>query len=433
MSYRSEVRKLSPKQPYTRTRESSSLVSRLAFSEYAYHLNCSHTSWVPNGYERYFAEGVYQTMTDVVVPGFHKRAKAGELFFNPMERLRHQIELPTGTGWLINSNANSCSSPAWKAEWDGRGPAIVVAMPMGSLGGVPVPLHVTPLSQNNPDVSQVMTEVATRLENSRGRADSNLFETLAEADQTVGMFERPISRMRRLLKEASNAKRNGKFAGYAANGVSNLYLAYRYGIKPILSDIEAITEGLKLQVGNRRKTTRAKASVLRSESKDLVVDTGISRVTLRYVTERSDTIRAMSLDDVDLSMLNNIGFTAKGLTTLPWELVPYSFVVDWFVNIGDYIGALTPAVGWNQVGSTMTHIRGILTTVRIVSWVNLQPSSYTFVRTPTGDCRMHFLGRSRFRPPSPGLVIKSDFRFDKLTRAADAFALLAQQFQRTFR
>ena len=32
-----------------------------------------------------------------------------------------------------------------------------------------------------------------------------------------------------------------------------------------------------------------------------------------------------------------------------WEVVPYSFVVDWFVNVSDYIQAYRKSVGQNEV------------------------------------------------------------------------------------
>jgi hypothetical protein len=37
-----------------------------------------------------------------------------------------------------------------------------------------------------------------------------------------------------------------------------------------------------------------------------------------------------------------------------WELIPFSFVADWFVNIGPYVRAITPKVGVHSLGSWTT-------------------------------------------------------------------------------
>jgi len=420
------------KPAFKRYRFLDNLTRSVELTEYQNPISCTNRTRAPDGYAVSFTSGDYTTMEDVVVPGWRERSKNGELFFNPMHRVRKSWELLGGTGWQVTSISNYCTSPNQQVVYDAVGKGIV-----SCLTQIP---HPSGKSVVNDDLridfaalSDQRVEVATRLLNERGRADSNLFETLAELDQTVGLFERPMSRMRRLLREASNAKRKGKFLGYAANGMSNLYLAYRYGIKPIMSDIEAISEGLKKQTGKQRKTTRAKSNDNRSFTRDFVITVGLFAITLRQYTEYGTTVRGMSLDDVDLSVFENIGFTAKGLITLPWELTPYSFVGDWFVNFGDYLGAITPAVGWNQVGTTMTQIISQLTTYEIIKVTNNLSSTYTVQQYPTGGLRIHHLERSRFQPPSPGLVVKNDFRFDKLTRVADAMALMGQQIHRIFR
>jgi hypothetical protein len=187
-----------------------------------------------------------------------------------------------------------------------------------------------------------------------------------------------------------------------------------------------VIDGLEKKVGRMRKTTRAK----------LILDSDIQSRVVRYagafsvdiletVSDRVE-IRAMSLDEHIVSELNNIGFSSKGLITLPWELMKRSFVLDWFVTMGDFLGAMTPAFGWTQLGSCYVIKRdqglsigshGTYPGAELA--IDLPCSGgFTYLR----DTRERVVGL-----PAPGVVVRSDFRFSNLTRALDAFSLLAQQ------
>jgi len=115
------------------------------------------------------------------------------------------------------------------------------------------------------------------------------------------------------------------------------------------------------------------------------------------------------------------------LLTLPWELIPYSFVVDWFVNIGDFIGAMSPSLGWTQLGSChvlkrekVLQLAPLQTTPGSAVEAILKPATGSYKLTQTSVSRQAGLS-------APGLVVKSDFRFSNLTRCLDAYSLLAQQ------
>jgi hypothetical protein len=69
-----------------------------------------------------------------------------------------------------------------------------------------------------------------------------------------------------------------------------------------------------------------------------------------------------------------------GLTELPltaWELVPFSFVVDWFVNIGDWLEALTPKLGIKILSEGYTVKRKLLS-LRTVSWTKQTVSGNSY-------------------------------------------------------
>lgn len=143
--------------------------------------------------------------------------------------------------------------------------------------------------------------------------------------------------------------------------------------------------------------------------------------------EVSDTIqaRAGSLDVTELTMQRDLGMTGKDLVTLPWELVPYSFVVDWFFNVGDVLGALVPAphlqnlCSWCSVERVVKHVVTIPE-----SWMT--DAQYRQDRPMQGRFEAEFRIKARGYLRDPSLRLKNDFRFGRLTRVADAFALTAQ-------
>lgn len=406
---------------YTRTRTKGAIVSGGTCQFYTE--NC--TTYPLNG-QFSFGVGDQITMTDAVVKGFAKRRQRGEVFFNSMTKA--QLQLSNGGGQAENQSVTNSCSPVKKLRHRWAGPLMLNFIPLTAVSGLNIPIQTPQISESL--IQSMGTEASTAMLNSRGRADSNLFETLAEADQTLDLFNRPLSRLRRVLSEAAQAKSFGRFAGRAANGASNLWLAYRYAIRPIMSDINGIAEGLKEKTEKRRQTTRAKVT---QALKNASVTNYPSHVTYHIKRETSDevTCRAMSLDEVTHSLLENVGFTFKGLVTLPWELVHASFVADWFANVGDTIGAFVPSPGWNQLGSCLTITRDVNTTWTVVG--STSSASYTVVSSATGSYTRRDLTKTRSPVYAPSLVIKSDFKFDKATRVADALALASQQILRIFR
>jgi hypothetical protein len=111
-----------------------------------------------------------------------------------------------------------------------------------------------------------------------------------------------------------------------------------------------------------------------------------------------------------------------GLTNLPsvlWELVPWSFVVDWWVNVGGFIASLddllgvTVSRGFNSIGwkgtSFFHHKSGLGANA---AWAAANIDTVSVVRT---------LG-----VPSPRMSYRVNAFANSQQRAANAVALLLQ-------
>lgn len=194
----------------------------------------------------------------------------------------------------------------------------------------------------------------------------NVAQALAERKQTVSLIGNTISRFVR----GSLALRRGNLRGFTnAFGISepsrrtvsrfnkhhrvkpidafsNYWLEYTYGWTPFLMDVYGAVEAFKRPIQQPVGVVRASA-VMRRE--DVVNTNGqyFRLRTYRYLSVRRSKVVYYELDDDAESLMvktaSEIGLTNPVL--LAWELLPFSFVVDWFLPIGNYLSALDATFG----------------------------------------------------------------------------------------
>jgi hypothetical protein len=198
---------------------------------------------------------------------------------------------------------------------------------------------------------------------------------LGELKETVGMLRRPLVSLDRLFTKylthksfvfqrrryARRTVRNGReIARDLVDVATDLWLEYSLGIKPLLNDTEDIARSVARLVNEIRHT------VVRGYATDTFAYSTASPYTranyFRGWVQRRDYqqyeciyrggIRA-SVYDAPFGFLSNlqriIGFDASTFIPTLWELIPYSFVVDYFVNVGDVLEAANTdksAISW---------------------------------------------------------------------------------------
>lgn len=116
--------------------------------------------------------------------------------------------------------------------------------------------------------------------------------------------------------------------------IANFWLEIQYGWKPLLSDVYASAEKLnrRAQSGSQFRYVAMGTSRRYADFRvnGRVLGTGAVTHTARAVT-----YLRMGADDVARLEANFLGISNPALVV--WELVPYSFVVDWFLPIGQYL------------------------------------------------------------------------------------------------
>lgn len=165
--------------------------------------------------------------------------------------------------------------------------------------------------------------------------------------------------------------------------IPNHWLEFVYGWRPLLSDCFEAAELL----GEQLNTYEGPEGVLRVRSTTrrqfLVGDYDYSTLTegniLADYVDRHDCVSRIvtqyRLDDEARSLLNKTGISNPAL--LAWELLPYSFVVDWFVPVGTYLESLTAMDGFTLVRGTISTLEAAVST-RTLRAVNVTNGAGAF-------------------------------------------------------
>lgn len=395
-----------------RSRASGALSVQGAITQWHLYNGCSPTSFTQTASSDGPFTGMTRLMLDRVVPNFRERSAKGEVFFNPMYSETRVVTSSGGNGPHIKSKSLACPSPPAYHEyrrdgdWFGR-------MISNSSSGPAVQAGLV----NQSVLSSLRIEVATSCRNRQGRGGPNNFETLAEMGKSIRM-------LRGIGTSALQAVTSAK-------GAANGYLLYRYGLRPLISSAGSVLTGLQKHTGKTRETVRANGSLHGDQTtfSSVVQDSGYTESTYQVYTTETVSLRAMILEEYVRDMATNLGLSAKGLITLPYELVSYSFVADWFANVGDFLGALSPAFGYNVLGNCMTEVTE-KTSIWTCTGTKEKSGTYSILRPMTGVVTDSRVIKHRYGLPGAGLVIRNNFGFGDLTRAADAFALVAQKLLR---
>lgn len=176
--------------------------------------------------------------------------------------------------------------------------------------------------------------------------------------------------------------------------IANHWLEYQYGWKPLMSDAYGAAELLATHVRDDPSHAAARGSSQRTE--DLYYHTRDSGSVLQIQDTTTTTTKygvRFRLDSAARAMLSRTGISNPAL--LAWELLPYSFVVDWFIPVGNYLQALDAFSGFDFVDGFQ---------------LNFSKRSYVYNYTPTSDRTWNGVGWSTLIAPkySSRTIVKLD-------------------------
>lgn len=320
----------------------------------------------------YSHTGYSEVMSDTVSPGYFGKIRRGQFLpINDMTHTTYKKEV-------------SVSSQAEYKLWATWNPNFLVGyrrvsgeLAMGFLWSKTsssFPAWVGSLPSVKSD-AQLLTEA---LADARSRGwDALTF--FAEWTKTVelikGFQRRTLQRAGRVADSimlSRKSRSNLQTTNDLARAFSETWLEGRYGWRILRFDIEAINESLSKLNNARSQYGRGYATDSDTKSRTIYSAGSTSGQILRHTpvdggtntlgsgTITQDRVYTKRAGTVLEAMVGDI-LTVDPLVTA-WEVIPFSFIVDWFVNIGDVVTAFSPFAQENLLGAWVSFKDEIRTT-----------------------------------------------------------------------
>jgi hypothetical protein len=155
-----------------------------------------------------------------------------------------------------------------------------------------------------------------------------------------------------------NFKRAAKVLGIKkpVGEAANHWLAYNYGWRPLLSDLKGAAElaAQHLALGGRGPRLKVSARNRVSSTVDIqgALNQGTYYLNVDYRLSgewQYDGHAGLFLQLVctEAAFAAQLGFGLTDPALLAWELTPFSFVFDWFVDVGQYLESASSLQGWD--------------------------------------------------------------------------------------
>lgn len=248
----------------------------------------------------------------------------------------------------------------------------------------------------------------------------------AVAKKDAGAIRRALVRADSFVHRGSQRSRSFAYRRPRTKAdFGSLWLEYRYGWQPLLGSIQNGLELLSHQRSFPEFIRGTGGGTYKARSVDHI-NSSVMHCDVDahlHVTLKGRVV----LNNPDLYRLNQYGLV-NPLSTA-WELVPFSFVVDWFVKVGDYLSNLTDWVGitFNDLSVTYS-ARGTCTFVSKGQNPSPGPINQKFGGSIGLAKTRELLGT----PPVPEIQFGSGFQVqrEKWTaekRAADVIAFFSSQ------
>lgn len=212
---------------------------------------------------------------------------------------------------------------------------------------------------------------------------------LGELRETIQMLRNPALSLRRgvnsyldLVKKRVKVNKREKISRLNSI-VADTWLEAQYGWKPLMSDIRDVVDLIHDRDINRARHRSFRAT---GRTKDTVVDdsvnvsqSGFSHKLHRKLVKISEVryIAKVEVSPGTVAGTRRIGLSSANILPTVWELVPYSFLVDYFSNVGNIIQA---------VSNISVNVSWVIKTTRKRMEYDSYTSSPIFYNPyPTGD------------------------------------------------
>lgn len=391
-------------------------------------------------------------MSDVVTPGYQQLISSGQIVSRPMSQVKTEYSC-SDTGIKLQSTSGGTT-----AYWEDSANIMHFYFGTPSVGTL------------NIDVENLI-----RFSNTKalaGAKSSNFMGmvTLAESAKTARMLISPLSATRKLIEYVADQRAhkkslridstlngevriNGRVFHKAfgrgvhvgpgrvirpkykniviplGEAVSGTVLMNNLGLRPLMMDIDFITKGIRNLHKEERQTSRASEQDQASTTSSQDVSYGAAKFTIETTQTSKVSVRSFVSWFDKFDVLQDHGLSLFDVPSAAYELIPYSFVLDYFINLGPLIEA-------HRAYFTQKFYNGGHT-ILIDNQVSrsflgaVGTSGWTVTRAPTGGDSLRVLTKTRsIQFPEAGLAYKPLGRIFRPTVVQNLISLTAQSLIR---
>jgi hypothetical protein len=198
---------------------------------------------------------------------------------------------------------------------------------------------------------------------------------------------------------------------------ANNFLQVHFGWEPLMADMHDATQVISNPLKNTHATAKAHNSWSHDSSFDMAPYGHWNEVTSGIVVVKMGA--DVSVSNPNLHLADQLGLINPA--SLVWETIPFSFVVDWFANVGQFVGQMTDFAGLTLSRAYTNHFYKAIwnAEVKYVFWTTQQQNA-----DGAGVCLVREDGIA-----SVPLTLRP-LKLPSVTRAATAISLLIQSLGR---
>lgn len=294
-----------------------------------------------------FRTGFQRVTYDTVTPQFRSRSEKGAIFNSPFTSVLTEWKGPIPAGWM------------W--QYKNVAGAVAGQSIMGSGQDSRSQLRAVNDNVNFPhpelDVYNAKVFAGTQAWAAVQQPEFDAPVFIAEAAETYRMLVRPweglwrhLERQNknwRLTQKRRNPRERGTYyrnmGREAAQLMSSMYLANRYGLQPFLRDIESSLSILRDEPTWLPRQTARGSAYIPSQKREwggAVTNDTFFDAQWKVKATREISVRAGLLYTYRVTTTSRVGLNLTALPRAGWEAIPFSFVADWIWNVGDVLAAL---------------------------------------------------------------------------------------------
>nr|URG16397.1 MAG: maturation protein [Leviviridae sp.] len=310
----------------------------------------------------YMSDNVVTTTIDVVTPNFHRRIANGEIINNYFSSTMVHDKPVKATAHNRVMKATASGTPrGWYGTTTSGEIAMADSYKIAQLSA----------SYSSEMVAARQSVIDSAVQKAYANIDVSEMLALAtafESRKTVDFFRDTLKRLYRIMKAVRKLDIQRVAKEFSPKELEARYMELRYAIRPLIYDANGLIAALDKTSRHYDRFTARGYDSTRVAASDVVTNQVCgwylscdwNRTFSYEVSARAGVLSHVQMTDLQI-------FGVDQLLETGWELLPFSFIVDWFVNVGQALAAATPNAGVTQLASWVTVKEAFTATNKMVN------------------------------------------------------------------